>query len=71
MFKVSMPMLQRSELAMTYSGFEPGAYIHDAALTNKLSMGYNSTDRLDLVVEAVRYMHAPGSNPGQVIEHFV
>ena len=24
MFKVSMPMLQRSDLAMTYSGFEPG-----------------------------------------------
>ena len=63
-------MLQRLELAMTYSGFEPRAYIHDAALTNKLSMGCNFTNRLDLVVEAVRYMHALGSNPGQVIEHF-
>jgi hypothetical protein len=63
-------MLQRSQLAMTYSGFEPGAYIHDAALTNKLSMGRNFTNRLDLVVKAVRYMHAPGSNPGQVIERF-
>ena len=63
-------MLQRSQLARTDSGFEPGAYIHDAALTNKLSMGHNFTNQLDLVVEAVRYMHAPGSNPGQVIECF-
>ena len=31
---------------------------------------FNFTDWLDSVVEAVRYMHASGSNPEQVLKHF-
>ena len=57
------PLLsQRLELAMTDSGFEPGACIHDAALTSL-------TDLTQWLRLQDICMHAPGSDPGQVIKH--